>query len=174
MRAGKNKKGRRSPEGVSVQDLADETGMEIHTVRKWLQLEGVKPVRQRKLGKRKVPYYELEKALEVILPHKGRAKDLAAGHLVDPETGLTWNQAKLREEARKLRRANERAEKLESRELMPTADHHAIVGAIVARVEQVPGKAQSELGLSPAQVEQLRRMLDEARESAAKEIETNE
>jgi predicted transcriptional regulator len=156
-----------------VQDLAEETGMEIHTVRKWLQVEGLKPIRERTLGKRKVPYYDKAAALKVILPHKGKPKNKDAAAGVDPETGLSWHQAKLREEARKLRRANTRAEKLESEELMLTVDHQAILAAVISRIEQVPGKAQSEIGLTGGQVVQLRRMLDEARESAAKEIENH-
>lgn len=147
-------------------ELAAESGMEPHTIRKWLAAEGVEPVEERAHGKRgKFPYYDRDEALAAILPHKGAKKSAVN------EDGLSWHQAKLREEVLELQRENERAEKLEAKEIMLTADHLQILASIIKRVEQVPSKAQSELALSASQVAGLRRMLDEAREAAAKEIE---
>ena len=53
-------------------------------------------------------------------------------------------------------------------------DHFKIIGAIASRLEQVPGKARSEIGLNESQSLAIRRMIDEARETAASEVETME
>lgn len=153
---------------ASISDIARKLCIEQDTARKWLDAEGLRPVKESKTRKE----YDLEAALEAIKPHVKskvvRNYDPTAN--IDPESGLTWQQKKIKEEARSLEMENDRAAKLLSEEIMLTSDHHKILAAIVSRLEQVPGKAQSELGLNSPQIIGLRRMLDEARVSAAKAI----
>lgn len=92
----------------------------------------------------------------------------------DDETGLTWPVKKVMEEAKKLARENRVAEKLESKTYMLVDDQLEIMGLIAEKLNLLPQRAKSEMGLSDSQVVRLTRMLDEARAVAAKQIEANE
>lgn len=159
----------------TVQQLAEIAGCDRESAKKWLRLEGVEPVATKDFGKRgKFKYYD-EKALEVVKSHCKRKPATNGEHgdqpNIDPETGLTWAQREVKERARALARANDLADKLKAKEWMSVAEHLRQLSAVISRIEQVPDKAKSELGLADSQGLGLRRMLDEARESAAVEIE---
>jgi hypothetical protein len=153
-------------DGISILGLAKKTGADRATVRKWLDIEGVKPL----VRKAKKKLYNEKEALAALKPHLLPKGSRSTQPNIDPKTGLTWNQKLLKEKAREVEMENDRKAKLLSDEIMLTTDHHRILAAVISRVEQVPGKAQSELGLNGAQVLGLRRMLDEARVTSAKEI----
>jgi hypothetical protein len=98
-------------------------------------------------------------------------KNGAVASNFDPVTGLTWAQADMREEALAKRRENEIQDKKKSGEWMEVATHHAILASVIEKLESLPGKARSEAGLSDRQMEIIRRLHDEARSSAALEVE---
>jgi hypothetical protein len=159
-----------STEGVSIHYLAGVAGCNDATVKKWLGVEGLKPVKRR--GQKR--WFDETEAMAVIRDKKRVMTPNGTHPNIDPKTGLTWQQKELKEKARKLEMENDRAAKLLSEEIMLTADHHRIIAAIAGRMEQFPGKFSSEQGLSPSVTLALRRGLDELREVAAKEIEEME
>lgn len=178
-------RGRRH-KGITIGDIEERTGVNRRTIEKYLSIAGVKPV-ETVAGRFK--YYDLDQCLSALEEKVRKAKPTRsngaipksipkingdANPNIDPETGLTWAQKELKERARKLQRDNEAAEKLLSKELMKSSDHDRMFSALVSRLEQIPSKAQSELGLNPVQILGLRRMLDEARTVAAKEINAME
>lgn len=143
-----------TPYTPSLRALAKKTGSTERSIKKWLELEQ--------------PETEAD-AVAIIRKHQEAGE--AKGGEIDPETGLTWFQAKTKEEAIRIRRENEREEKLESKELMPSAEHLEVLVQLCQKLEQIPFKAKSELGLNDQQKKQLQRMIDEARKVAADSIE---
>ena len=107
-----------------------------------------------------------EQALKAIAERKVPLK--AGGTDAD---GMSWWHAYLKERALKLRRENAQAAGIEAGTWMATADHFKIVAAVASRLELIPGKVSSELGLSPGQTLAIRKALDQARQVAAKIIE---
>jgi hypothetical protein len=154
-------------------EIAAAAGCDRASVVKWLALEGVKPVRIEKNGKRKPFKFYGPDALEVVKSHCKQVakKNGAVASNFDPETGLTWAQAEMREEALAKRRENEIQDKKKSGEWMEVETHHAILAAVIEKLDSLPGKARSEAGLSDRQMEIIRRLHDEARSSAALEVE---
>lgn len=152
--------------GVSLGALAIKLGCDQATVRKWVKVAGIKPVRSSGAWN----WYDEKQVRDAVKPHLvGREKHNTTPN-VDPKSGLTWHQKKLKEEARRIEMENDRAAKLLSNEIMLTADHHRILSALISGLDRVTGKVASEQGLSPAQTLGLRKALDEMREAAAKEV----
>lgn len=89
---------------------------------------------------------------------------------IDPETGLSWYQSNLREQALEKRRKNEIAEKLEKREYLQADSVKSVFATLVGALEQIPGKLKSELGLTAEQTARIQRILDDARAQAAEKI----
>jgi hypothetical protein len=138
---------------ISIRSLAEKTGADRASIAKWIH--GITDPKE---------------ALATVREHQKTAKAGAR----DPKTGLTWFQAKLREDALRMRRENAQAAGIEAETWMATADHHKIIAVIIGRLDQIPNKAHSELGITPEQTIALQRMIDEARTVAAKEIEEME
>jgi hypothetical protein len=138
--------------GLSIRGLARETGADRASIKKWTA--GIT---------------DKAEALRVIRERQKKKEGNEAN--VDPDTGLTWFQAKQKEEALKLRRLNETAENQKNETWMATATHHEIVSLIMNQLEQLPGKVASQFGLDARQSEVMRRLIDEVRASAAVEIE---
>lgn len=92
----------------------------------------------------------------------------------DPDTGLSWHVKKTMEEAKRLARENLIADKLLNQTYMMVDDHLEVIGLIAEKLNLLPGRCKSEMGLSDSQLVRLTRMLDEARAVAAKQIENNE
>lgn len=89
----------------------------------------------------------------------------------DAEASLSWFQQKAKEETLRLRRVNETEEAARNREWMATKTHHEIISLLMNQLEQLPGKAGSQLGLDARQVQLVQRLVDDVRLSAAQEIE---
>jgi hypothetical protein len=154
--------------------MVHATGMTRQTIAQHLDTLGIDPVETRQNGR--VKRYPME-ALEQIRPlkrksaHKG--DPLAGGsENIDPDTGLTWAQARMREETLEKRMAREDEERRQSDEWIDAESHSEALASIVSRLEQLPGRFRSELGLSDAQEVALRRALDQIRNEAAEEVET--
>lgn len=156
---------------ITVDQIAEQTGADRASVKKWLKAEGFEPIAQKAFGSRKFNYYGVN-ALEYIKSRvKSRKAPAEGGSMVDPETGLPWPIANEKEKTLEKRRENEIAEKVAKEEWMAVATHHEILSSIVSKIEQLPGKWKSELGLSDSQTLAIRRGLDEARSEAAAEVE---
>src|SRR4051812_3476174 len=80
-------------QGVTVNQLAEQSGADRRSIKKWLDSEGIEPIGSQRLGQHDSDLYEPTLALEVIAAHQ-KKKPGDAGALVDSETGLTWFQAK--------------------------------------------------------------------------------
>jgi hypothetical protein len=141
---------KKSKKTVSVRALARKTNHDRDSISKWIEGAATE-----------------EEALKLIAERKGAAKAIS----VDPTTGMSWWQARLREDVMRLRAEREERDAIQQEKWMLTSDHFKIIAAITGRLEQVPGKVSSEQGLSPGQTLGLRKALDEAREVAANEIE---
>ena len=134
---------------LSVRALAKKTQCDRDSVSKWI--EGAETE---------------EQALKQILERKGRTATA-----LDPASGMSWWQARLKEDVLRMRAEREEREAIQQEKWMLTDDHFRIISSLMGRIEQVPGKVSSEQGLSPGQTLALRRAIDEARETAAKEVE---
>ena len=77
---------------------------------------------------------------------------------------------KQQQEYRKLKRENDIEDRKLSEEWLTWEDHRKVLSTLVNRLEQVPGKARSEAGLSDAQTAIVQRMIDEARSDAARDV----
>ena len=101
--------------------------------------------------------------VRIIQAHQRLKPGLDKGDKHRDKDGLTWSEAKQREETRKLKRDNEIAEKVLLDQWMTTSAHHAILSAIFSAIEQVPGKYKAATGCSAAHCKKLETMLDESR-----------
>jgi predicted transcriptional regulator len=157
----------KSKAGISVLQIAEKLHMDPQTVRRWLRAEQIKPVRLvKRRGGSDIPYYGPE-ALKIADAHRQKDKPSSKPN-IDESSGLTWQQKLMREKAIELEMSNARQRGINNHELMMTADHHRILGAVMTQLEQAPGKIQSELGLSEPQGEIVRKILDDVRTNAAK------
>lgn len=135
---------------LNIRELSRETGADRASIAKWCA--GIT---------------DADQAREII---RSKQKKKVEAHL-DPVSGLPWSLAKEKEQALKLRRANEEEEKIQANEWMATETHHQIVSLLVNQLEQLAGRAKSQLGLNVDQALQLQKMIDEVRENAASQVE---
>lgn len=141
------------------------------TVKKYIDLEGLQPVKRKDMGNRDVCYYDQKKALRLLLPHlKQQERHRQKEKNLDPETGLTWAQRKMREEAIEKARANRIADKLEGNVYLTWENHHKILSAMMKKLDQAVDKSKSELALTDHQALRLRRIFDDARKEASAEV----
>jgi hypothetical protein len=157
--------------GLTTQDIAAQIGANHATVRKYIQLEGIEPVRVHGRTNGAIKYYDLETVRAAVEPHIQKHMSHDTTPNIDPETGLTWAQKERRERARALQAENDKAEAIESHEMLYTAQHFDTIRAIVESLERIPAKLQGKLGLTPEQAAVVREMLDTARTEAAAKIE---
>ncbi len=138
---------------VSISSLYEKTGADRRSIKKWLADAGVEPGDP--------------KALEVIA---NRQKTGA----VNPTTGLpeptTWFQEKTRQDAIKLQRENETAEKLKDGLYLESAVMEKQVVMFTGKLELIPVKLESEFSVEPKIIKRLTELLDEARQEMAKGI----
>ncbi len=163
------RQGKASNAGASINELAKLTGRCPRFIIKRLDQEGLAPISEEDKGGKSFRLWDKKKAIKA-LEDKPAARSGKRGSNIDPKTGLTWSQLRTREQALQIQRKNQRAEKLDSEELMPTAMHHQVLSIISSQLEQLPSKARSELGLNDVQAKALTRMVDEARSQAAVKI----
>jgi hypothetical protein len=156
----------------SLQDIGTWVHADHETVERWLAKCGIEPIRTEIKGGKKFRVWGLNALQAAEKMTKAVINAPAPASNGNGDGGVTnWAHAKLKQETIKLEMENEQKRKLAEKEIMLTEDHYRQVSAIINRIEQVPGKARSELGLSDAHVTGLRRMLDECRNAAAEEIE---
>lgn len=142
----------------SLNELRKRVGSDLRTVKKYLEQEGIKPDRKGR--------YETAAALACIERHKPQPN----GEEIDPETGLSWFQAKVREDTKKLRRENEIADRLKDETYMETATVQHLVQMFIGKLELIPVKMESEFSLPQEAVKRLTEYLDEARREMAKGV----
>ena len=160
-------------EPLTIIGLARLTGADRDAVSKWLALEDLQPVKVVKRRGRDVRFYDPEKALPIIERHRRvlRAKDAPADKASKAAKGAkSWFALKQQQEYRKLKRENDIEDRKLSEEWLTWEDHRKVLSTLVNRLEQVPGKARSEAGLSDAQTAIVQRMIDEARSDAARDV----
>jgi hypothetical protein len=157
------------PEWVTANALSQQTGAERRDVKKWLATEKV----ETKSDAQGRTLYATDVAVRVIESHRKRTKRSeksdSADSNIDPKTGLTWFQAKMREDTLQKRRENEIAENLKNDTWMAVEAHHQFFSLLCGKLDQIPQKARSEMGLTDDQMARLRQMIDEARKDAVKE-----
>ena len=137
----------------SAHSLSKKTGASWRSVVAWLEEAGKKASDP--------GAYELVKAR-----HEKRPTSAGA----DPKPGLTWFQLKTKEEALARQRENRIADKIEKQEYMAASDVLELLSAFCNRLEQIPGKVKSELGLSDAHTKRIQKMLDEARADVSEKL----
>jgi len=82
---------------------------------------------------------------------------------IDPETGLTWRLALVREKVIALRRENDIAENALRRDWMPAERHFTLLKNLCTKLDQAPGRAKSQLGLTEEQRLALQKIIDDLR-----------
>jgi hypothetical protein len=110
-----------------------------------------------------------QEALALVTEWK-EARDAKGGADTDPETGLSWFKAKLREDTLTKRRENEIAEKKASGEWVSAQEIGKNIRLLMDMLERLPEKAQSEAGLNGPQTLVITRLIDEARKEAAEVV----
>lgn len=155
-------------EGISPLALSRKLGCDYNCLRKWLKLESVKPVRTQGSWS----FYDEGEATAAVRPHlaKSKKRETDADKNIDPETGLTWSQAKMREQAIAQRLENAKEERKLSEEWGLIADFERLLKSLTDRIEQLPGKVRGEAGLTEAQAKIVQRECDAMRTDAAAEI----
>lgn len=156
---------------LNIQQFHDLTGADRAAIKKWFAEAGLESVRMEILAGNEVHFYDRDKGLAIIEPKTRKREQKATSANIDPETGLTWAQRKSKEEGRRIKLINDEKERQISRKWITQDENLRRIRAITGKLEQLPGKFKSQFAISDAQTEGLRRMLDEAREGAAQEIE---
>ena len=153
---------------MNLAGLVRATGAVKKTVKRALDIEGLSHMPGTKLYPadalaRIVPHLKHYSGPEVeeSNPQKGN---------IDKRTGLTWAQTLTKQKALATERDNEKKESIKNRTWMMVDDHMRIISAIVQKIEQLPGKARSELGLSDSQTSGLIRLLDAVRSESSEVI----
>ena len=162
------------PYGATILDLMRETGSDRVAIERWLLMDGISPVRTKQEQGRVRKWWPRDLSIACIQSHKSRSVHRNGEANIDPETGLTWHQRKDREDALSKARDNEVADKLKNEEWVSAEFMHNKFASFCLALEQIPGKLKSEIGLTDKQALAVRRAIDEARESAAKEVEKEE
>lgn len=155
---------------LTVNELAKKTGADREAVSRWLSA-ALEPKQVKQFKDRQSKLYDEKEATKIINANKrGPRAKVDDGDEIDPITGLTWFKANLREDVLRKRAEREEAEATQKKTWILISEHHEILTAVVNRLEVMPGKARSELGLSESQAEGLRRMIDEIRKEASTEV----
>ena len=157
------------PPGISTQKLANALGINRTTLDKWIDLDGLKPIRTQGQWK----YYDLEAAKKLFAPRllAMREKAEATDASVDPDNGLTWAQSEKKERALKLKLQNESLQRDLDDQWMRTDEHLNVIALLAGQLEALPTKARSELSLTEQQATGLRRMVDTMRREMVGEME---
>lgn len=158
-------------EAVSINEFSRLSGSARDSIAAWFRLENLAPADT--AGKHRK--YDKGKGLEIIRRHAEPSRHRAQQNRdanIDPETGLTWAQKKLKEEAQALERENRIAERLENKTYIDAVECYETLSQLCRKLDQIPSKARSMFGLTAAVEKGLQQLIDDAREAAAKQIET--
>jgi hypothetical protein len=143
---------------LTLSGLALETGSTRQNIRKWLTDEDL-------LKKGKITAGTHQACIDCIREHQ-RARSPQA---IDPATGLTWTQSSKREETLLRRLEREVIERKSANEWLTAEYHLQILRNLVDRIELVPGRLKSQLGLNEAQKQAIQKTLDDIREEFVKD-----
>lgn len=143
---------------TNAHQLWEETGCSEDNIKKW-HLDA-----QKVLPNGKPDYTDKKASLKLIAAHRrGPMKDTQKQRAIDPVSGLTWHEAKLREATIAQRLSNqEKATKL-SKEWVTAERHFALLKGLCSKIDQCPAKAKSQLNLTEEQRIELQKILDDAR-----------
>jgi hypothetical protein len=159
--------GKQNAEGVTITGLFCKTGVERLTIIKRFQTEGLNPIRKR--GRR--AYYDESEAMKVLAPQIAKRANAAHSEPnIDPETGLTYHQKLEKEKSIEIALRNRDTERAQSNKWLTAEEVDEMLSLLISRIEQLPEKWKSQLGLTDAQVIAIRRGLDEIRTEAAEEM----
>jgi hypothetical protein len=144
-------KSQRNP--ISLRSLAGDIGVDWSSLSKWCDKDCV-------------DIKDADAVRACALAHKSKPREAR----VDPKTGLPWAQAKAREETLSKRAERKIKEKEQSDAWVTSDKHFQVLTGFCARLEQIPGKAKSSLGLSEEQRVGLQKIIDDMRADYAKEV----
>ena len=155
--------------GSSVYKICLKLGMTEPAARKWLNLEKLEPLRivTRKSG-REDRYYDEEKAIAILKPHCGGRR--ANTENVDPDSGMSYTQLKMKEDWVKRKRENEIEEALKTKTWIEVTQHHQVLSTLTDKLDRLPLKCKSELGLTDLQAAGIQRIIDDIRKEASEEV----
>ena len=137
----------------SIRKLAEITGHDRASIRNWLS---------------GVTVTSLDQALALIAEHEASAAKPKGA--IDPATGLSWYNSHLREKTMESRRERIAENQSIALQYIETATHEKIIKLLCDKLDPIPEKARTQLALSDTQVTGIRRMTDEARAEASKNI----
>lgn len=157
------KRGVKKSEACNINQLFEETGAESRYIKKWLLDAGLR------LPDGSPDCSDREKCLEIIRGHQRKTAESEEFN-GDKSTGLSWGQAKLREDTIRLRIDNADAEKRQSKEWMPSAEHLDVIKALCTKLDQAPAKMKSQLGLTEEQRVGAQKIIDDIRMEFARTL----
>lgn len=91
----------------------------------------------------------------------------------DSETGLSWFQAKMREDTLQKRRENELADQIMRESWVEVSYHLEILKSLTEALDRIPEKLKSEFGLTEQQQARAQQVLDDARTDASNAIQAH-
>jgi hypothetical protein len=155
--------GQGKPKRLSISALMWECNSDRDNIKKWLMQAGY--------DKANLDPALRAEYVKIIHSHQRKIGPGGIHHKTGGREALTYLERKQKEETRKLARENNIAEKALSEEWMTTAAHHAILASLMSKLELIPDKARTDMGLSSGQRDRLQKLLDEARSDAVAETD---
>jgi phage terminase Nu1 subunit (DNA packaging protein) len=137
----------------------------MRTVRKALEREGIRRVSG------KYPAQALDRVIPHLKHYKG---EIPAGETpanIDQRSGLSYAQLLTREKALEQERRNEEEQAVREKKWVLAADMCDILRMITNKLEQYPGRARSEAGLTDTQSGVIQKLMDGIRNEIADSIE---
>lgn len=139
---------------IAINALSKKTGAARHEIRKWISDAGC-------------GYEDEAKCVEVIHSHQTRTRKQPDDRDIDPESGLSWYKANLKEQALERRQRNaEKALEL-SKDWVKTEYVLNLVRGLCNKLDQIPLKAKSQFSLSDLQKQGVQKMIDDVRKEYA-------
>lgn len=151
----------RPGEGITINKLAERTGLDRQTVKRELERAGLAPIMEQGLGNRSAAIYEAEPAQALLTRFLARKTEKGEAEAENP-----WRR-EVMARAEKLERENRIAERLENETYMLTEDVEQVVSLFNKQLDQVQVKMESEQGLAAGPARRLQELLDEARREMA-------
>lgn len=151
--------------GVTVNKIAEQTHTDRRTVKKILQMSGLKPISAVDLGNRDSATYDPVLALDAI--YKNRKQNSSSNRKDGEES--PWIQSE-REKVIKLQRENRIAEKLENETYIETQMVEQALVQFKSKLEMIPVKVESQFSLPAKVIARIQELMDEALSDMAQAV----
>lgn len=156
MKTKKHKAKSEFADGITVNQLAVQTGSTARAIESWLAQENVHFTTE---GRKKL--FDTDHAFDVVETRRAQRQE----SIVDSPY-----RRKVEAEAQRLERRNRIEQRLEERSYVKADDVEKVIRLVVQVLENIPNRVQSQYGLTPEQANGVQKLLDEARAEAANAV----